>query len=171
MLVVSGFHLAIVAGCFFWIARRVHLPRAPATLITIVASFAYALFTGFATPVQRSLLMVTLYLLGSLIYRERSPLNTIGFASPCLLAVSPRSLFDSSFQMTLLAVVAIAGIAAPLLDKSIHSHLVATRDLRTVAIDIKLEPRLAQFRVVLRMVASRLQRALSPRVDGRSFRG
>jgi competence protein ComEC len=169
MLVVSGFHLAIVAGCFFWIARRVHLPRAPATLITIVASFAYALFTGFATPVQRSLWMVTLYLLGSLIYRERSPLNTIGFASLCLLAVSPRSLFDSSFQMILLAVLAIAGIAAPLLDKSIHSYLVATRDLRTMAIDIKLEPRLAQFRVVLRMVASRLQRALSPRVGWKIF--
>jgi competence protein ComEC len=73
MLVVSGFHLAIVAGCIFWIARRLRLPRVPATLLTIAASFAYALFTGFATPVQRSLWMVTLYLLGRLLYRERSP--------------------------------------------------------------------------------------------------
>jgi len=169
MLVVSGFHLAIVAGCFFWVTRRVRLPRAPATLITIVASFAYALFTGFATPVQRSLWMVTLYLLGTLIYRERSPLNSIGFASLCLLAISPRSLFDSSLQMTLLAVVAIAGIAAPLLNRSIHPYLVATRDLRTVAIDIKMEPRLAQFRVVLRMTASRLQRAISAHMAWRIF--
>jgi competence protein ComEC len=169
MLVVSGFHLAIVAGCFFWVTRRVRLPRVPATLITIVASFAYALFTGFATPVQRSLWMVTLYLLGTLIYRERSPLNSIGFASLCLLAVSPRSLFDSSLQMTLLAVVAIAGIAAPLLARSFHPLVVATRDLRTVAIDIKLEPRLAQFRVVLRMIASRLQRAISARIGWRIF--
>ena len=169
MLVVSGFHLAIVAGCIFWIARCVHLPHAPATLITIAASFAYATFTGFATPVQRSLWMVTLYLLGRLIYRERSPLNTIGFAALCLLAVSPRSLFDSSLQMTLLAVVAIAGIAAPLLEKSVHPYLVATRDLRTVAIDIKLEPRFAQFRVVLRMIASRLQRAISLRIGWRTF--
>ncbi len=104
MLVVSGFHLAIVAGCIFWIARRLRLPRVPATLVTLVASFSYALFTGFATPVQRSLWMVTLYLLGRLIYRERSPLNTIGFASLCLLVVSPRSLFDSGLQMTLLPV-------------------------------------------------------------------
>ena len=125
MLVVSGFHLAIVAACFFWIARRLRLPRLPATLITIAASFAYALFTGFATPVQRSLWMVTLYLLARLVYRERSPLNTIGFAALCLLAVSPRSLFDASLQMTLLAVVAIAGIAAPLLAKTIHPYLLA----------------------------------------------
>jgi len=80
MLVVSGFHLAIVAGCFFWIARRLRMPRVPATLSTFALSFAYALFTGFATPVQRSLWMVTLYLLGRLVYRDRSPLNTIGFA-------------------------------------------------------------------------------------------
>ncbi len=115
MLVVSGFHLAIVAGCIFWFARRLRLPRVPATFLTIFASFGYALFTGFATPVQRSLWMVTLYLLGRLLYRERSPLNTIGFAALCLLAVSPRSLFDASLQMTLLAVIAIAGVAAPLL--------------------------------------------------------
>jgi competence protein ComEC len=55
MLVVSGFHLAIVAGCIFWITRRLRLPQVPATLLTIAASFAYAMFTGFATPVQRSL--------------------------------------------------------------------------------------------------------------------
>ncbi len=138
MLVVSGFHLAIVAGCIFWIARRLRLPRVPATLLTIAASFAYALFTGFATPVQRSLWMITLYLLGRLVYRERSPLNTIGFASLCLLVVSPRSLFDSSLQMTLLAVVAIAGVAAPLLQGTIHPYLSATRDLRLVAMDMKL---------------------------------
>ena len=161
MLVVSGFHLAIVAGCIFWVARRLRMPRIPATLLTILASFAYALFTGFATPVQRSLWMVTLYLLGRLIYRERNALNTIGYAALCLLVVSPRSLFDASLQMTLLAVVAIAGVAAPLLRGSIHPFLSATRDLRLTAIDAKLSPLLAQFRVTLRIVASALQAASS----------
>jgi len=157
MLVVSGFHLAIVAGCIFWLARRVRLARVPATFLTIFISFAYALFTGFATPVQRSLWMVTLYLLGRLVYRERSALNIIGFASLCLLAASPRGLFDSSLQMTLLAVVAIAGVAAPLLRGTAHPFLNATRDLGLTAIDGKLEPRLAQFRGFLRMIAVQLQ--------------
>src|SRR5208337_3582692 len=159
MLVVSGFHLAIVAACIFWITRRLRLPRVPATFLTIAASFAYALFTGFATPVQRSLWMVTLYLLGRLVYRERSALNTIGFAALCLMVVSPRSLFDSSLQMTLLAVVVIAGVAAPLLQGTIHPYAAATRDLRLVAMDIKLPPKLAEFRVLMRMIAERLERA------------
>ncbi len=157
MLVVSGFHLAIVAGCIFWLARRMRVPRVPATFFTIFISFLYAAFTGFATPVQRSLWMVTLYLLGRLIYRERSPLNIIGFASLCLLAASPRSLFDSSLQMTLLAVVAIAGVAAPLLQGTVHPYLNATRNLGLTALDAKLEPRLAQFRGLLRMIAAQLQ--------------
>ncbi len=169
MLVVSGLHLAIVAGCLFWIFKRLGLPRVPATLLTIAASFAYALFTGFATPVQRSLWMVTLYLLGRLLYRERSPLNTIGFAALCLMAVSPRSIFDSSLQMTLLAVVAIAGVAAPLLQGTIHPYAAATHDLRLVAVDIKLAPPLAQFRVLMRMVAERLQRAFSSAIAWRVF--
>lgn len=153
MLVVSGFHLAIVAGCVLWLARKLRVPRVPATLGTIAASFAYALFTGFATPVQRSLWMVTLYLLGRLVYRERNAMNTIGFACLCLLAASPRSLFDAGLQMTLLAVVAIAGVAAPLLERSVHPYLIATRDLWVKAMDVKLPPRQAQFRVGLRMLA------------------
>jgi len=164
MLVVSGFHLAIVAGCILWLARKLRLPRIPATLLTIIASFAYALFTGFATPVQRSLWMVTLYLLGRLLYRDRCPLNTIGFASLCLLVLSPRSLFDSSLQMTLLAVVAIGGIAAPLLQSTIHPYWAAADSLGLLALDARLAPRLAGFRVLLREVASSLERATSHRV-------
>ncbi len=166
MLVVSGFHMAIVAGCIFWVARRLRLPRVPATLATIAGSLAYALFTGFATPVERALFMITLYLLGRLFYRARNPLNTIGFAALCLLVWNPRSLLDASFQMTLLAVVAIAGIAAPLLQATIHPYLTATRDLRQIAQDAKLPPRLAQFRVMLRMFASGIRAAAGGRFAG-----
>jgi competence protein ComEC len=162
MLVVSGFHLAVVAGFLFWIARRLRLPRVPATFLTLLGSFAYALFTGFATPVQRSLWMVTLYMLGRLLYRERSVLNTIGFASLCLLAFSPRSLFDSSFQMTLLAVVSIGGIATPLLASTIHPYLTAMRGLGQLTLDSKLPPHLAQFRLTLRLFAEALQAILYP---------
>jgi competence protein ComEC len=169
MLVVSGLHLAIVAGCLLWLLRKIKIPTAPATVLTLIGSFAYALFTGFATPVQRSLWMVTLYLLARLIYRQRSPLNTIGFAALCLLTASPRTLFDAGFQMTLLAVVAIAGVGAPLLERTVQPYLRATKNLQLVAIDVKLEPRLAEFRVVLRFLARGLERALSRRAGWQIF--
>jgi competence protein ComEC len=157
MLVVSGLHLAIVAGCLFWAARRLRLPRVPATIATIAASFAYALFTGFATPVQRSLWMVTLYLIGRLIYRERSPLNTIGFAVLVLLAESPRSLFDSSLQMTIVAVVAIAGIASPLLQARVNPLLRASRALEWEEVDQSLPQNLIEYRATLRYFAGLIE--------------
>jgi len=169
MLVVSGLHLAIVAGFILLIARACRMPRVPATIVTIALSAVYALFTGFATPVQRSFWMVALYLCARLFYRERSPLNAIGFAILCLLAASPRSLFDSSFQMTLLAVVTIAGIAAPLLGTSLHPRLRATHDLSLIAIDEKLPPPIAQFRVMLRMFAAGIAAATSRHIGWTLF--
>jgi competence protein ComEC len=169
MLVVSGLHLTIVAGFILLIARACRIPRVPATLLTIVISAAYALFTGFATPVQRSFWMVALYLCARLFYRERSPLNAIGFAILCLLAASPRSLFDSSFQMTLLAVVTIAGIAVPLLATSLHPRLRAIRGLRLISIDQTLPPPIAQFRVMLRMFAANIADAIGTRIGWTAF--
>lgn len=169
MLVVSGLHLGIVAASIFWVARRLRLPQFPATLITISMSLAYALFTGFATPVQRSLWMVSLYLAGRLVYRQRNVLNTIGFASLCLLVTSPRALFESSLQMTVLAVVSIGGIAVPILEKTVHPYLNAARDLQLTAIDVKLPMREAGFRVILRMFATALSKAVAKPVGWRLF--
>ncbi|MGA2251239.1 ComEC/Rec2 family competence protein [Terracidiphilus sp.] len=158
MLVVSGLHLGLVAGFIFWLVRKLRAPRIPATLLTIAAACAYALFTGFAAPVQRSLWMVSLYLVGRLFFRDRSVLNTIGFAALIMLAASPRSLFETSFQMTLLAVISIGGIAAPILQATIEPYRIATEDLSAVVLDARSSPNLAQYRVILRMFAVQLQR-------------
>ena len=157
LLVVSGLHLAIFSGIIFWLAKRLRLSRLWASVATIALSFAYALFTGFGHPVQRSFWMVALYLIGRLLWRDRSALNAIGFAALVMLAADPGSLFDSSLQMTLLSVLAIAGIAAPFADKIFAPHLRALRNLRELRVDPALPPRVAQFRVVVRMIAQHLR--------------
>ncbi|AXC15340.1 DNA internalization-related competence protein ComEC/Rec2 [Acidisarcina polymorpha] len=157
LLVVSGLHLAIFAGIIFWLAQRLSLPRVWSSLLTVAAALAYAVFTGFGQPVQRSFWMVTLYLLGRLLWRQRSALNAIGFAAVCLLAANPPSLFEAGFQMTLLSVVAIAGIAAPLAERALAPYLRATQRLSLVAIDPALPPKIAQFRVSLRLLAAHLK--------------
>jgi len=157
MLVVSGFHLAVVASFIFWIARRLRLSQTWATFITLAASLGYALFTGFALPVQRSLWMVSVYMLGRLLFRQRSPLNTIGFAALVLLALSPRSVFESSFQMTLLSVLTIAGIAYPLLKRTVEPYRLATKELGLIELDGQFPQRAAEFRIWLRMVDVRLR--------------
>ena len=54
--------------------------------------------------------MVTLYLCGRMLWRERHPLNAIGFAALVMLAVNPSALLDAGFQMTLLSVLAVTFI-------------------------------------------------------------
>src|SRR3984885_480605 len=157
LLVVSGMHLAIFAGCIFALAAWLHLPRAWSTTVTIACSLAYALLAGFGEPVQRSFWMVTLYLLARLIFRERNSLNAIGFAAVCLLALDPSSLWGASFQMTLLSVLIVGGVAIPVAEHTFGPYLHAAQNLGLVAIDPELPPPLAQFRVTLRLISSHLQ--------------
>ena len=152
LLVVSGMHLAIFAGLVFFVAKTIRMPRVAATGITILLAFCYALFTGYGQPVQRSFWMITLFLFGRLLWRERSALNAIGFAALGLLAVHPQALFEAGFQMTLLSVLAIAGIAAPIAEKSFAPYLSALNNLQLLPMDPALPPRVAQFRVSLRLI-------------------
>lgn len=157
LLVVSGLHLAIFSGLIFWLAKRLRMSRLWASLVTIALSFCYALFTGFGHPVQRSFWMVTLYLIGRLLWRDRSALNAIGFAALTLLVADPSSLLDSGLQMTLLSVLAIAGVVAPFAEKTFAPLLRALHNLREIRIDAAFPPRVAQFRVALRLIAQHLR--------------
>jgi len=114
LFVVSGLHIALLAGGVFWILMRLRTPHWVATLLTIGIATAYTALTGFGQPAQRSLVMVSVYLVARLLSRNRDSMNALGAAVLALLVWAPASLFDASFQMTALAIVAIAGIAVPL---------------------------------------------------------
>ncbi len=151
LFVVSGMHVALLAAMLFWIARRLRLANWLATLVTLALVYAYALLTGFGVPVQRALLMTAVFLLARLLSRQRNTLNALGAAALAVLLWSPRALFEASFQMTFLAIVAIAGIAMPLGDRSFLPYARAARNLRHLWLDPTLPPRLTQFRVTLRL--------------------
>ena len=114
LFVVSGLHLALLAGAVFWAMRRLRSPAWLATAVTLGASTIYAALTGFGQPVQRALAMTAVFLVARLLSRDRDSLNALGAAALALLVWAPASLFEASFQMTVLAVLAIAGIAIPL---------------------------------------------------------
>lgn len=159
LFVVSGLHVTLLAGVVFWLARRLRLRDWLATVLTLVLATGYAVLTGFGAPVQRALWMTAIFLVARLIYRDRSVLNALGAAALGVLVWSPRSLFDSSFQMTFLAVMAIGGIAVPLGERSFAPYAYAARSLRDDWVDRVLPPRVAQFRVMLRLWSSALAAA------------
>jgi competence protein ComEC len=151
LFVVSGMHVGLLAGLIFLLARKLNLHDWCATLITIVLTFAYALVTGFAPPVQRALFMTAIFLVARLLSRDRNILNALGAAALAVLACSPSALFESSFQMTFLAIIAIAGIAIPLGERSFLPYAHAAEHLWDKWHDFALPPRVAQFRIMLRL--------------------
>ncbi len=157
LLVVSGLHITIVIGLLVWLARALRFSELGAAIFALSLALPYAFLTGFAPPVQRALLLSAVYLAGRLVYRERVALNAIGVAAVLILARDPDALFESSFQMTFLAVLVIGGVAAPLIERRIAPMLRALRLPRQIALDPHLPPRLAQMRVSLRMLATSLQ--------------
>jgi competence protein ComEC len=113
ILVVSGMNVGILAAFIFMLLRRARAGEVVATVITIVLATGYAYLADLGAPVLRAVLMLAIVLLTKLLYRERALLNGIGLAALVLLAAEPQALFEASFQLTFLSVLAIAGIAVP----------------------------------------------------------
>ncbi len=156
LFVVSGMHVGLVAGGVFLLLRRARLWPWLATMLTLAFTAVYALLTGFGAPVQRALGMTAIFLVTRLLARESSVLNALGAAALGVLVWSPAAIGEASFQMTFLAVVAIAGIAMPLGERTFLPYAAAARGLDDSWRDAIFPPRLAQFRVSLRLWSASL---------------
>jgi competence protein ComEC len=161
LFVVSGLHITLLAGGLLWLLLRLRVRESYSILLTLTFTTAYALLTGFGVPVQRALLMTAAYLLARYFSRTASPLNALGTAALFVLVLSPRALTEASFQMTFLVILAVAGLALPIRARTWQPFHQALHDLDQIDLDIPLEPRVAAFRVRIRM-AEELARDLLP---------
>ncbi len=163
VLVVSGMNLGILAFVVFWLLRRLRVEEAWASAATALLGFGYAYLCDWGAPIVRAALMLLLYLVTRLFYRDRAPVNAVGAAALGILILDPRALLDPSFQLTFLSVLAIAGIGVPIIERTSQPYRRALRLLDSVAYDLSFAPRLAQFRLDLRLIAGRLRRFLGAR--------
>jgi competence protein ComEC len=165
VLVVSGMNLSILAFAIFWTLRQFRVDPALAAIATVVVSFGYAFVVGVGPPVWRAALMLATYLGARLLYRERNMMNAIGAAALGVLMVDPHSLFGASFQLTFLAVFIIAGIGSPILERTTLPYARGLRLLQAASYDLHVAPRVAQFRIDLRLIAGRLKRFIGKRLS------
>jgi competence protein ComEC len=156
VLVVSGMNVSILAFVAFWTLRRLRMGEIPATVSTVMMCAGYAFITEVGAPVWRATLMCAVYLGTRLLYRHRAMLNAIGAAGFALLIYDPRQLLTASFQMTFLCVLIVAGIGIPILDRTSQLYKRALANWESNDYAALLPAKVAQFRVDLQMVASRL---------------
>ncbi|HZU23102.1 MAG TPA: ComEC/Rec2 family competence protein, partial [Terriglobales bacterium] len=164
LLVVAGLHLGILAWFCYALLRRLRFSDILASVLTIAFACSYAWLADDGIPIWRATLMLSLYLVARLLYRPHAALNAIGTSALVLLALDPHSLFTASFQLSFAAVLAIVAIAAPLLERTSEPYLQGLAQLESTSLDLQLPPRIAQFRIDLRMIASRLAHFTGMRV-------
>jgi competence protein ComEC len=161
-LVISGTHVAVLAGFLLFLLRICFIRPEFALLITTAAAWLYALVAGWQAPCVRSAAGLTVYMIGSYFYRRTRPLNLLAAVALGFLLLDPDQLFDASFQLTFLAVGFLGAFAAPLIRATSGPLQHALAGLRDTGRDLHLVPGAAQFRVEMRLLADTLRRMHLP---------
>jgi competence protein ComEC len=118
---ISGLHMVLAAGTFFWLARSLLALSPTAALlwpakkiaagIAMVGAVAYCVFSGSEVATERSLVM-TIVMLGAILFDCRAlSLRNLSIAALIVLAREPETLLGPSFQMSFGAVAALVALS------------------------------------------------------------
>lgn len=117
VLVISGLQIAFIGGLVFLIARAFTRRKLLQFVFAAIFMWAYAIGVGSEPSVARAALMFTVVAFAPLVSRRANSFNSLGGAALVLLVLKPTDLFNPSFQLTFLCVLAIISVAVPLLRK------------------------------------------------------
>lgn len=122
LLSISGSHLGLVAMVAVWLVRRLVLGLPAALLLSLSRTVTpskiailcawptvalYALLAGAELATMRSLVMITLAMIAMWLGYERYLGHAMAVALLAILLHDPRALFDISFQLSFLSVLAM----------------------------------------------------------------
>lgn len=117
LLSISGLHIGLAAGLFFFTVR-LGLALMPAVALrypvkkwaavaAIAAALLYAGLAGWTTPTQRAVIMAGIAFLAIILDRSPISLQLVAWAALLVLLFQPESLLGASFQMSFAAVFAL----------------------------------------------------------------
>ena len=118
---ISGLHMVLAAGTFFWLARALlalssfaalHWPcKKIAAVVAMIGATAYCVFSGSEVATERSLIMILVMLGAILIDRPALSLRNLALSALIVLAREPETILGPSFQMSYAAVAALIAAA------------------------------------------------------------
>lgn len=123
-LVISGMHIALIAWAMLglgnaWGLRRARSSRRQFSLVilSMLVLWGYAVMVGLAAPVTRGAVMISVGLIGPLLFRRSASINTVALAAFFMLALKPALVADPGFQLSFAAVAGITAFALPIAEK------------------------------------------------------
>ncbi|KUG24472.1 metallo beta-lactamase superfamily hydrolase [hydrocarbon metagenome] len=117
ILSISGLHIGMVSAVAFFFAflflksseylmLRFNIIKWAAALSFLMV-LIYACIAGMGVTVLRAALMALIFLIALISGKQKDLYSTLAFAGLIILAISPEALFDISFQLSFVAVLAL----------------------------------------------------------------
>ena len=110
LLAVSGLHVGLVAAMagslMFWTGKE-RKGRLARGLVQIVATWGFAVVTGFSPSSVRAAIMFSLFIIADIMGRRTPKINLLAAAAIITLTSKPTLLFDLGWQLSYCAVAGI----------------------------------------------------------------
>jgi competence protein ComEC len=155
-LVISGLHLTVLAGYLLILFRYTTGRHGLSLFLALIAAWIYAAASGMSAPVGRAAGGFTLFLLSRFWFRPTHVLNALSVVVSVFLLFDPGQLFEGSFQLSVLSVLAIGALADPVFEVFTRPVSSAFRQLDAEAYDVELDWRISSLRVELRLLSQTL---------------
>jgi len=157
VLVVSGQHVAVMAAVLYALFRVTRLPVTLATALTAAGLMLFSALAEGQPSVVRATVMACTFLVAVHFDRDRNLLNSLSLSAWSLLLLDPFWLFDPGFELSFLAVLAIAVIALPWLRHLTQPWRQGLQRFQDADWDSRCPPHIADFRIRLRLQFETLQ--------------
>lgn len=117
ILSISGLHMTLVAGMFFWLVRALlalsptlaacHPIKKWAAVAGLLMGLAYMILADASVATQRSYIMLAVMFIAILFDRPALSMRNLAIAALIILVVFPEAALTASLQMSFLAVMGI----------------------------------------------------------------
>ncbi len=121
VLSISGLHLALAGGLFFWIIRALFalfpaiVLRYPvkkwAAIGALAGSTFYLLISGCEAPAVRSWIMLSMMFVAVLFDRPALSMRSVAVAAILIILAAPESVLEPGCQMSFAAVIGLIALA------------------------------------------------------------
>jgi competence protein ComEC len=121
VLSISGLHLALAGGLFFWIVRALfalfpaivlrHPVKKWAAAAALAGSTFYLLISGCEAPAVRSWIMLSIMFAAILFDRPALSMRSVALAAALILLATPESIADPGCEMSFAAVIGLIALA------------------------------------------------------------
>ena len=113
LLAISGFHVGVIAGILYLLARRLGLGPGRAPLAAAAGSWAYVLAIGSPVAATRAAFILAALAAGRLLGRRVSSLGALATAFIALLAARPDAIVSVAFQLSFAGAAGLVLLSPP----------------------------------------------------------